>query len=178
MDKLLTSAQCDKFVQCKHIDIWYDASNCEWMCDNMLESHYVSHDFTSHGKTRQEAVTAYQQKYHPDWQPPEIHDVDWAMQYIEEHPELCIARETLDGILSIGQWLAYIKDETYPAIGRTLVEAVETWYEKYGTKESPLPTILETLERCRDRLADYGTLYSHTLREVDAVIAREKEKSK
>ena len=82
----LTSAQCDAFMENHHFVV------CGCYGENFFVLWEIYHSFTNEIKnnlsdfdTRQSAITAYWRKYHPDWQPPEIHDAEWAWEYMKEH---------------------------------------------------------------------------------------------
>jgi len=171
-ERLLTNAQCDAFqLDHPHITVQATRTN-EWQVeDGKL------------GKTwncnRRRAITLHWRTWYSDWQPPEVHDAEWALAYIDEH-DLSPDRpcQPLD---SRGhQWRVCRRTPHYTdfASGITLVTAVESWHETYGKPELPipLPTPLEMLERVRSQLL--GSKFDDAfLNELDTVIAREKEKA-
>lgn len=131
----LTSKQCDAAMKrfCIHVKYGQrEDGYCKWHCI----PHSAGEDVCS-APTREAAITAYWQKYHPFWTPPVIHDEAWALRYAKR---LNIRLEYSPYGHKGAFWKAG-QYEIHNATGTTLVGVVLAWKAKYDT---PKPTREET----------------------------------
>jgi hypothetical protein len=78
MSNELNNAQCNAFQE-QHVEVYcgFSKAHRAWFA-------YVLGEWRNGIKanSRQAAITAYWQKHHPEWKPPEIHDAEWALECI------------------------------------------------------------------------------------------------
>lgn len=171
MDKELTSAQCDEFVKQHRVELRYGFFK-QWICSGWGEARSART-----GGTRQAAITAYWQRYYPDWEPPEFHDLEWAVGYIEEN-NLFVQRGT--ALPRPIPWVVRGGQSGYRVLTKsTLLNAVKAWHEKYGNEQSE-PTVLEITERLYRELETMSLIrrppeWTILLEEARAVINRERK---
>lgn len=122
----LTSAQCDAFMENHHFVV------CGCYGGNFFVLWEIYHSFTNEIKnnlsdfdTRQSAITAYWRKYHPDWQPPEIHDAEWALRYQYEH------NLSWNGTSVFGKPLRWVMTPPSMQHSQDFIQTTKAWQAKY-----------------------------------------------
>lgn len=136
MPNELTNTQCNAFVQDHNVEVrrsCYEVRERNpWYCGDSENK-----EPNKVGKTREATITAYWQKYHPDWTPPVIHDEVWALRYMKEkhlvfgnsriwqvgNPGYGIDFEGLTAVGLVLAWKArYDPDKVEPTREETAVE--------------------------------------------------------
>lgn len=188
-DEVLKNDQCDAFIE-KNKEIRLRRVCNDWQCYKHTGTIVI--DQHSEGDTRQEAVTAYRDKYHPYWQPPApVHDAEWALARLYEH-NLLVYRLS-NQMNTTEAWKVWSNDkEKETSVASSMVRAVEEWIDKYATP--PLPSTLDMLEklvkrakwelqrqtvyqRAEERMLDRGENLEILIEQSVTVIEREKGKA-
>ena len=138
--KMLSSEACDVFQVDYAMQVFHGVTG--WHCENRATGKIVS-GFPS----RQAVITAYWQKYHPDWTPPvEEHDAGWALEQMRKH-NLCI------GTARIWQGKD-LSHSVYIDLGMTTIGAIEKWMDEYDP-DKPEPTREEIAENLLREVRDH-----------------------
>jgi len=77
------------------------------------------------GETREAAITAYWRKHHPDWQPPKIHDAEWALRYQYEH------NLSWNGTSVFGKPLRWVMTPPSMQHSQDFIQTTKAWQAKY-----------------------------------------------
>ncbi len=143
MPNELKSKKCDAFME-EHLLIYvgtfgYKIADWEiWLAK--AGGGYKDYNALRPFPTREAAITAYWQKYHPEWTPPVVHDEVWALEYAKEKG-LHVGYIRSCKIWNVHDWGGVKNvDSTFSAI-----DAVEAWQAKYDP-DKPEPSREERLE--------------------------------
>ncbi len=131
----LTNAQCDKF-QKDHKEVavsCWGTGKAQWEVYDQVgyDSPLVGADdvkTTTSELSREAAITAYWQKYHPDWTPPEIWDAETALEYAKKKRLVLQYYSTGRCGVSSSRSIEDIKNDD-----DNIIQAAKDWKLKYDS---------------------------------------------
>ena len=130
----LSSKQCDAYMK-KYRRL---ATGCILPLEDKWWVHSHGQRDYAYGNSREEAITRHRDKFNRDWTPPEIHDAEWALRYVEEQ-NLCAAYRPNN--MKSRAWTVHARppNSFKSAQGTSLLDAVNKWQAAYAP-DPPEPT--------------------------------------
>lgn len=133
----MTNKQCDAFIESNAALRLFVCAG-QWLCQHILSFN------VGRAKTREAAITAYCDKYHPDWTPPVIHDAEWALGYAKEKClTLQFCGDRIGSVVSRGKGLNPVVQQQ---LDEHIITTVENWQAEYDPdKPTQEQTAMELL---------------------------------